>query len=244
MEINGVAHIQLTVGDFGAAVAFYEKLLPLLGLVPVIRNDSYYYCTVGPGVLLGAVRGSRWDPARGEPRAWQGAARRSGQGLIAPAARCENRGDGRPAPMVRAEPRGLLGLKFGLAFCEASGPCLIRRSGNDNTLVRLAVMNAEAIGAGHSFIIFLSGGFPVSVLNAIKWCPKCAGSSARPRTRPRSWSPRRPRAGRSWASSTGRARAAWRPSRTSPTARSSSAASGTNCSRRRWARPFILKSAP
>src|SRR5664280_3019714 len=51
-------------------------------------------------------------------------------------------------------------LRFGLAFCESSGPCLIRRSGNDAELVRLAVANAGAIGAGHSFIVFLEGGFP------------------------------------------------------------------------------------
>src|ERR1700679_4301508 len=63
-------------------------------------------------------------------------------------------------------------LKFGLAFCEASRACLVRRSGNDDALVRLAVTNAEAIGAGHSFIIFLAGGFPVSVLNAIKMVPE------------------------------------------------------------------------
>src|SRR5512143_1308190 len=63
-------------------------------------------------------------------------------------------------------------LRFGVAFCEASGACLIRRSGNDEALVRLAVQNAEAIGAGHSFIIFLAGGFPVSVLNAIKMVPE------------------------------------------------------------------------
>ncbi len=63
-------------------------------------------------------------------------------------------------------------LKFGLAFCEASGPCLVRRSGNDDELVRLAVANAEAIGAGHSFIVFIAGGFPVSVLNAIKMVPE------------------------------------------------------------------------
>jgi adenosine/AMP kinase len=74
-------------------------------------------------------------------------------------------------------------LKFGLAFCEASGACLIRRSGNDEALVRLAVTNAEAIGAGHSFIIFLAGGFPVSVLNAIKMVPEvcrvfCATANA------------------------------------------------------------------
>jgi adenosine/AMP kinase len=63
-------------------------------------------------------------------------------------------------------------LKFGLAFCEASGPCLVRRSGNDPELVALAVANAQAIGAGHSFIVFLAGGFPVSVLNAIKMVPE------------------------------------------------------------------------
>ena len=63
-------------------------------------------------------------------------------------------------------------LKFGLAFCEASGACLIRRSGNDDALVRLAVTNAQAISVGHSFIIFLAGGFPMSVLNAIKMVPE------------------------------------------------------------------------
>jgi len=63
-------------------------------------------------------------------------------------------------------------LRFGLAFCESSGPCLIRRSGNDAEFVRLAVANAGAIGAGHSFIVFLEGGFPVSVLNAVKSVPE------------------------------------------------------------------------
>ena len=63
-------------------------------------------------------------------------------------------------------------LRFGLAFCESSGPCLIRRSGNDAELVDLAVANAGAIGAGHSFIVFLEGGFPVSVLNAVKNVPE------------------------------------------------------------------------
>lgn len=66
-------------------------------------------------------------------------------------------------------------LRFGIAFCEASGPCLIRRSGNDDGLVELAIRNAEAIGAGHSFILFLEEGFPVNVLNAIKAVPEvCA----------------------------------------------------------------------
>jgi adenosine/AMP kinase len=63
-------------------------------------------------------------------------------------------------------------LEFGIAFCEASGPRLVRRSGNSNDLVDLAVRNARAIGAGHSFIVFLLNGFPVSVLNAVKAVPE------------------------------------------------------------------------
>jgi hypothetical protein len=59
-------------------------------------------------------------------------------------------------------------LLLGIAFCEASGPCLIRCSGNDDELIDLATRDAEGIGAGHSFIIFLREGFPVNVLNAIK----------------------------------------------------------------------------
>ncbi|MEN3225522.1 adenosine-specific kinase [Mycolicibacterium porcinum] len=63
-------------------------------------------------------------------------------------------------------------LRFGLAFCEASGPRLVRRSGNDPDLVELAVRNALAIGAGHVFVIFLRDGFPVNVLNPIKGVPE------------------------------------------------------------------------
>jgi hypothetical protein len=63
-------------------------------------------------------------------------------------------------------------MKFGVAFCEASGPCLVRASGNDARLVDLAKTNAAAIGAGHSFIIFMEGGFPVNILNAIKNVPE------------------------------------------------------------------------
>ena len=63
-------------------------------------------------------------------------------------------------------------LRFGIAFCEASGPCLVRRSGNEGPLVELAARNAEAIGAGHSFIVFLAEGFPVNVLNAVKAVPE------------------------------------------------------------------------
>lgn len=63
-------------------------------------------------------------------------------------------------------------LKFGLAFCEASGVRLVRRSGNDPELIELATRNALAIGAGHSFIIFLRDGFPVNVLNPLKQVPE------------------------------------------------------------------------
>jgi uncharacterized protein len=74
-------------------------------------------------------------------------------------------------------------LRFGLAFCEASGQCLIRRSGNDDDLIDLAARNAEGMGAGHSFIIFLREGFPVNVLNSIKNVPEvctvfCATANA------------------------------------------------------------------
>ena len=65
------------------------------------------------------------------------------------------------------------GIKFGLAFCEASGPCLVRWSGTDPEMVELAVANAQAIGAGHSFVVFLAPGFfPVNVLNAVKAVPE------------------------------------------------------------------------
>ena len=61
------------------------------------------------------------------------------------------------------------GIKFGVAFCEASGKCLIRWSGTDDEMVELATKNALAIGAGHSFIIFLADGYyPINVLNAVK----------------------------------------------------------------------------
>ena len=61
------------------------------------------------------------------------------------------------------------GIKFGLAFCEASGKCLIRWSGTDEAMIELAKRNAQAIGAGHSFILFLGEGFyPINVLNTIK----------------------------------------------------------------------------
>lgn len=63
-------------------------------------------------------------------------------------------------------------VKFGVAFCEASGPCLIRVSGNDETLQEVATNNAQAIGAGHSFVILLKEGYPINFLNAIKQCPE------------------------------------------------------------------------
>jgi len=65
------------------------------------------------------------------------------------------------------------GIKFGAAFCEASGKCLIRWSGTDETMINLANKNAQAIGAGHSFIVFLGNGYyPVNVLSAIKTVPE------------------------------------------------------------------------
>ena len=63
-------------------------------------------------------------------------------------------------------------LRFGLAFCESSGPALVRRSGNDPALVELATTNALAIGAGHCFIVLLENGFPISILNTIKSVPE------------------------------------------------------------------------
>ena len=65
------------------------------------------------------------------------------------------------------------GIRFGLAFCEASGKCLVRCSGTDAAMVELAKKNALALGAGHSFIVFLGEGFfPLNVLNALKLVPE------------------------------------------------------------------------
>ena len=65
------------------------------------------------------------------------------------------------------------GIKFGLAFCEASGKCLVRWSGTDPAMIELATKNALALGCGHSFIIFLGEGFyPVNVLNTVKMVPE------------------------------------------------------------------------
>src|SRR5512136_981617 len=81
--------------------------------------------------------------------------------------------------LVQAVP----GIKFGLAFCEASGACLIRWSGTDDDMISLAKQNAQAIGAGHSFIVFLANAYPVNVLNAIQSVPEvcsifCATANA------------------------------------------------------------------
>jgi adenosine/AMP kinase len=64
------------------------------------------------------------------------------------------------------------GAKFGLAFCESSGPCLVRYSGTDDDLVELAQKNAYALSAGHSFILLMKDMFPINVLNAIKNVPE------------------------------------------------------------------------
>ncbi len=65
------------------------------------------------------------------------------------------------------------GIKFGLAFCEASGKALVRWSGNDEAMIALAQQNALALSTGHAFIIFLGEGFyPINVLNAVKQVPE------------------------------------------------------------------------
>ena len=64
------------------------------------------------------------------------------------------------------------GIKFGLAFCEASGPTLVRRSGTDQGLTQLAAKNLGEIGAGHTFLILLDGAYPINVLNAVKAVPE------------------------------------------------------------------------
>jgi len=66
-------------------------------------------------------------------------------------------------------------LRFGIAFCEASGVRLVRRSGNDDTLTDLATRNALAVAAGHCFIVFVDNGYPVNILNAIKQVPEVCG---------------------------------------------------------------------
>ena len=66
------------------------------------------------------------------------------------------------------------GAQFGLAFCEASGACLIRVEGTDDGMKALAVKAAQALSAGHTFALFLKNLYPVNVLNAVKACPEVA----------------------------------------------------------------------
>ncbi len=63
-------------------------------------------------------------------------------------------------------------MKFGLAFCESSGPALVRHTGNDPKLVEIAKKNALALAAGHCFILFIENGYPVNILNTIKNVPE------------------------------------------------------------------------
>jgi uncharacterized protein len=64
------------------------------------------------------------------------------------------------------------GMKFGFAFCESSGPALVRYAGNDDAMVELAKRNAIALATGHAFIIFITGGFPINILNTVKYVPE------------------------------------------------------------------------
>jgi hypothetical protein len=63
-------------------------------------------------------------------------------------------------------------MKFGVGFCESSGPALVRFAGNDPALTELAKKNALAIASGHAFIIFMEGGFPINILNTVKNVPE------------------------------------------------------------------------
>lgn len=64
------------------------------------------------------------------------------------------------------------GIKFGLAFCESSGPCLVRHSGNDAELEKMATDNAMELAAGHTFIIFMRNAYPINVLPRLKDVPE------------------------------------------------------------------------
>jgi hypothetical protein len=64
------------------------------------------------------------------------------------------------------------GAKFGVAFCEASGPCLIRADGNDDTLTQTAIRNCQKMAAGHTFNLIMRDAYPINVLNSIKQCPE------------------------------------------------------------------------
>jgi len=64
------------------------------------------------------------------------------------------------------------GARFGLAFCEASGPCLIRTEGNDPELITAAIAYAQQVRAGHTFYLLLKGAYPINLLNAVKLCPE------------------------------------------------------------------------
>ena len=63
-------------------------------------------------------------------------------------------------------------MKFGLGFCESSGPALVRWTGNDDALIELAKKNALALSCGHCFLLFMENGFPVNILNTIKAIPE------------------------------------------------------------------------
>jgi adenosine/AMP kinase len=129
------------------------------------------------------------------------------------------------------------GIKFGLAFCEASGKCLVRWSGTDPAMMELARKNAAAIGAGHSFIVFLGDGFyPLNVLNTLKTVPEVCRLPAPPPTPPRSSWRRRSRGVESSAWWTGSHRKASRMRVTSSGGRTSCGRSATSCERYGWRR--------
>ncbi len=92
-------------------------------------------------------------------------------------------------------------MKFGVAFCEASGACLIRADGNDDELKGLAIKNAQTVAAGHTFVICMKEGYPINLLTRIKDVPEVVGLFCATSNRSRSSSPRRSWAGVFLASS-------------------------------------------
>ena len=120
------------------------------------------------------------------------------------------------------------GVKFGLAFNEASGVSLVRCAGTDDHLTALARSNALAIGAGHIFVLLLGNGYPSTCSMLSRRCRRCARSSPRRRTRSRSSSQMTKPAAVSWASSTAKSRGVWRVKVTQGTERRYCDGSATN----------------
>ena|SRR5271167_273759 len=132
------------------------------------------------------------------------------------------------------------GMKFGIGFCESSGPALVRYAGNDGRLIELAQRNALSLSCGHCFIIFMEGGFPVNIfLTVSRTYRRSAISSALQPIRWRLWWVRPSRAAAFWGSSTASRRRASKPKRTSRRGRNFCGRLVTNCSAQRSRTCFV-----